>query len=254
MAANDCDRAVLPRHGTPLGEQCRQHQEQVVLRHKRSRSGGWRQRRADRPGRPLRRLGSLRQGRQSQVRLQPVGHPGLCHRGRLANPGRHPPGPHGVRYEGGGIGTGGDVTLYYDGDPMGTGRVEATSRSSSRPTRRPTSATRPALRCHPTTRLPRASSPARSTGCRSTSVTTITTTSSIPRSGCASRWPGRSPVLNSLTKGWRPAPLGRPARVRGGATGSLFWARARVWPRRRPGRAARSGAPEDRRSLRAARR
>ena len=41
-----------------------------------------------------------------------------------------PAGTHQVRmefaYEGGGIGKGGDVSLYYDGDPVGTGRIEAT--------------------------------------------------------------------------------------------------------------------------------
>ncbi len=39
-------------------------------------------------------------------------------------------GTHQVRvefaYDGGGLGKGGDVTLYYDGEPAGTGRVEAT--------------------------------------------------------------------------------------------------------------------------------
>jgi hypothetical protein len=29
-------------------------------------------------------------------------------------------------YDGGGLGKGGDVTLYYDGKPVGTGRVERT--------------------------------------------------------------------------------------------------------------------------------
>ena len=41
-----------------------------------------------------------------------------------------PAGTHQVRmefaYDGGGLAKGGDVTLYYDGDPVGTGRVEAT--------------------------------------------------------------------------------------------------------------------------------
>jgi arylsulfatase A-like enzyme len=41
-----------------------------------------------------------------------------------------PPGTHQVRmefaYDGGGLAKGGDVTLYYDGDPVGTGRVGAT--------------------------------------------------------------------------------------------------------------------------------
>jgi arylsulfatase len=41
-----------------------------------------------------------------------------------------PEGKHQVRmefaYDGGGLAKGGNVTLYYDGDPVGTGRVEAT--------------------------------------------------------------------------------------------------------------------------------
>ena len=41
-----------------------------------------------------------------------------------------PPGKHQVRmafaYDGGGLAKGGDVTLYYDGKPVGTGRVERT--------------------------------------------------------------------------------------------------------------------------------
>jgi arylsulfatase len=41
-----------------------------------------------------------------------------------------PPGTHQVRmeftYDGGGLAKGGDVTLYYDGTPVGTGRVENT--------------------------------------------------------------------------------------------------------------------------------
>jgi arylsulfatase len=41
-----------------------------------------------------------------------------------------PPGTHQVRmefaYDGGGLGKGGDIALFYDGDPAGTGRVDAT--------------------------------------------------------------------------------------------------------------------------------
>ena len=49
--------AVLPRHGTPLGEQRGQHQEQVVLRHRRGgRTRRRRRGRDHRPGRPVRRL------------------------------------------------------------------------------------------------------------------------------------------------------------------------------------------------------
>ena len=58
---------------------------------------GGAERRDHRPGRPVRRLGALRQGRQGQVRLQRARHPGVRHRGRRADPGRHPPGADGVR-------------------------------------------------------------------------------------------------------------------------------------------------------------
>ena len=70
-------------------------------------------------------------------------------------------------YDGGGLGKGGDVTLYYDGKAMGNGRVGRRSPSSSRPTKRPISATKPAQQSARTTppRPAAASSPARSTGC-----------------------------------------------------------------------------------------
>ncbi len=91
--------AVLPRDGTAVGEQRGQHQEQVVLGHRRGRrpGRGRRRRRDHRPGRPVRRLVRLRQGRPGQVRLQRARHPGVRHRGRRADPGRHPPGADGVR-------------------------------------------------------------------------------------------------------------------------------------------------------------
>ena len=43
---------------------------------------------AHRPGRPLRRMGLLRQGRQGQVRLQRAGHPRVLHAGRRGDPAR----------------------------------------------------------------------------------------------------------------------------------------------------------------------
>ena len=88
---------VLRGHGTPVGEQRCEHQEQVVLGHRRSRGRrrrGWRD---HRPGRPLRRLGPLLQGRQSQVRLQHARYPRVHHRRRHLDPRRHPSGAHGVR-------------------------------------------------------------------------------------------------------------------------------------------------------------
>ena len=56
--------AVLPGHGPAVGEQRGQHQEQVVLGHRRHRRARRRRRRRHhRAGRPLRRLGRVRQGR-----------------------------------------------------------------------------------------------------------------------------------------------------------------------------------------------
>ena len=53
--------AVLPGHGPAVGEQRREHQEQVVLDHRRGRRARRRRRGRDhRPGRPLRRLGRVR--------------------------------------------------------------------------------------------------------------------------------------------------------------------------------------------------
>ena len=75
--------AVLRRHGPAVGEQRRQHQEQVVLGHRRRRRPRRRRQRGDhRPGRPVRRLGRLLQGRQGQVRLQRARHPRVPDRRR----------------------------------------------------------------------------------------------------------------------------------------------------------------------------
>ena len=105
-----------------------QHQEQVALGDRRDRrSGGRRRGRDRRPGRRLRRLEPLRQGRQAEVLLQPLRPPALPRRGRRA---RSRSGTHQVRmefaYDGGGLGKGGTVTLYVDGAKIGEGRVEGT--------------------------------------------------------------------------------------------------------------------------------
>jgi hypothetical protein len=81
-------------------------------------------------------------------------------------------------YDGGGLAKGGDVTLYYDAEQVGQGRVDTTRRSSPPPTRRPTSAMTPG-RQYQLTHTP-ADSPERSTGFNSTSEATRTTTSSTP--------------------------------------------------------------------------
>ena len=68
-------QTALRRHGTPVREQRRQHQEQVVRGDRRSRRAGEGRRGRDhRAGRPIRRLEPLRQGRQGQVRLQRARH------------------------------------------------------------------------------------------------------------------------------------------------------------------------------------
>ena len=78
-------------------------------------------------------------------------------------------------YDGGGVGKGGTVTLYIDGDAVGDGHIEQTEAflfSADETLRR-----RQRVRLagdRPTTRS--ASSPARSTGSRSTSASTTTTT------------------------------------------------------------------------------
>ena len=110
--------AALRRAWAAVREQRRQHQEQVVLGHRRGRGARRRRRGRDhRPGRPVRRLEPLRQGRQGQVRLQRARHP----RSSPPRPTQPiPAGTHQVRmefaYDGGGLAKGGDVTLYYDGE------------------------------------------------------------------------------------------------------------------------------------------
>jgi hypothetical protein len=70
----------------------------VVLHHRRARCPRrWRRGRDRRPGRPIRGVERLHQGRQGEVRVQRARHPGVRHRGQGAGPGRHPPGADGVR-------------------------------------------------------------------------------------------------------------------------------------------------------------
>ena len=211
--------AVLPRHGPAVGEQRRQHQEQVVLGHRRGRGARRRGRGRDhRPGRPLRRLGRLRQGRQAEVRLQRARHPGVRHRRPTAP---IPAGTHQVRmefaYDGGGLAKGGDVTLFHDGTPgrQGPGRGHPADDLLGRRDHRHRLRVR--HHRHPRLHRPRAAgSPARSTGCSSTSATTTTTTSSTPRSDSGSPWPGSDRRPQAARPVRRPPGL-RPRRVTGGA-------------------------------------
>ena len=82
--------AVLRRHGPALGEQRREHQEQVVLGHRRDRGpeGGANGRDHRQGG----RFGgwSLYSRPAGDVRLQRARHPALHDRGRPADPGREP--------------------------------------------------------------------------------------------------------------------------------------------------------------------
>jgi hypothetical protein len=176
--------ALLPGHGAPVGEQRRQHQEQVVLGHRRGRPpAAARERRDHRPGRPVRRLERLREGRQAKFAYNVLG----IHEFATTVPtSRSQLGKHQVRmefaYDGGGLAKGGDVTLYYDGEPVGSGPRRGTqpmvfsadeTTDIGYETGTPVSTTTP---------HGEPSSPAGSTGCRSTWAPTTTTTSSTPRS------------------------------------------------------------------------
>ena len=78
------------------------------------------------PGRKHRRLEPVRQGRQAQVLLQLERPEALLRRGEHPDPA----GEHQVRmefaYAGGGLGKGGKVTLYTDGQKVGEGDIAAT--------------------------------------------------------------------------------------------------------------------------------
>jgi hypothetical protein len=81
------------------------------------------------------------------------------------------------KYDGGGLAKGGDVTLYYDGEAVGKGRVERSqpmgySANEALRRRFRTVARRPL----PTTGRAETRSPALSNGCRSTSAMTTTIT------------------------------------------------------------------------------
>ena len=90
-------------------------------------AGRRRGRRDHRPRRPLRRLGPVRPRRQTGLLLQPARRAAVQD---LRRHRRSTPGDHQVRmefaYDGGGLGKGGTVTLYIDGNPVGEGRVDAT--------------------------------------------------------------------------------------------------------------------------------
>ncbi|MCU1445429.1 MAG: arylsulfatase [Cryobacterium sp.] len=90
--------APLRRDGSAVGEQRRQHQEQVVLGDGRTgHPRGRRQRRDHRAGGPVRRLEPLRLGRPGSVRVQRARHPGVQDRGGGSAAGRDVPGADGIR-------------------------------------------------------------------------------------------------------------------------------------------------------------
>ena len=94
-------------------------------------------------------------------------------------------------YDGPGLGKGGMVSLFVDGEPAGQGAVAATAAMIFSADDTATSARRVAASSRTTTPL-RTPSPARSTGSSSTSATLprTPTTGSIRTSCCASRWRG----------------------------------------------------------------
>ena len=88
---------------------------------------GRRQRRDPRAGRPLRRLGAVRQERPSRLRLQ---FPGPRSASRWRRRRSSPPGKATVRfefaYDGGGVGKGGTGTLFVNDRKVAEGRIERT--------------------------------------------------------------------------------------------------------------------------------
>ena len=79
-----------------------------------------------RPGWAVRWLGALCQGRKGQVRVQRAGDQEFATDADELIPGGTPARCAEFAYDGGGLAKGGNVTLYYDGKVVGTGRVGAT--------------------------------------------------------------------------------------------------------------------------------
>ena len=101
-----------------------------------------------------------------------------------------PAGTHQVRvefaYDGGGLAKGGDVTLYFDGTAVGTGRVGATQPMIFSADETTDIGYESGTTVTSTTPRATAGSRARSTGCSSILARMITTTSSTRRSGSGS--------------------------------------------------------------------
>jgi hypothetical protein len=109
-----------------------------------------------------------------------------------------PAGTHQVRaefaYDGGGLAKGGDVTLYFDGTPVGTGRIGATQPMIFSADETTDIGYESGTTVTSTTARATAGSQARSTGCSSIWARMITTTSSTPRNGSGSPCRGSSEI------------------------------------------------------------
>ena len=97
-------------------------------------------------------------------------------------------------YDGGGLGKGGDVTLYFDGKQVGEGRVERRWRWSSRPTTPAMSARTPARRSRRITARAATRSPARQGGADRHRRRRAESTDHLvsPEEAVRSRWRGSS--------------------------------------------------------------
>ena len=112
-----------------IGERVHQREEPVGDDHgRRGDSRRRRERRDPLPGRPLRRLEPLRQGRQAGLHLQ-LGR--ACRSTRSTPSERLAPGKATIKlefaYDGNGRGKGGTATLSINGKKVGSGRVERTN-------------------------------------------------------------------------------------------------------------------------------
>ena len=118
---------LFERHGAADRELGAQPEEQVARGDGRGDDRRRRRGRRDRrPGRRVRRLEPVPHGRPADLLLQPFG----LRRFTIAADPALTPGSHQVRvefaYDGGGLGKGGIVTLFADGERVGEGRVDAT--------------------------------------------------------------------------------------------------------------------------------
>ena len=170
---------------------------------------GGAERRDHRPGRPLRRLGVYVKDGKLKFVYNVLGIQEFATEADTPIPA----GKHQVRmefaYDGGGLAKGGDVTLYYDGNAVGTGRVEATQAMVFSADETTDIGYESGTTVTPDYTTPRpAASPARSTGCRSTSATTTTTTSSTPTNASASPWRGSNTPARPSHKRVRTHPRG----------------------------------------------